>query len=376
MTTCPSEPSSGSQICPGSVRNMTTLPESPTAAVIGTGLMGGSVGMALRAHGWFVTGWDEDPERRRLALDLGAVDDLDPAPRADLTVIAVPVQAAGPLAVEALERGGVVTDIGSVKAPIVDMIEHPLFVGGHPMAGSEAVGIRGARPDLFEGAVWVLTPTGLTDPDAQAMVHSVARSLGAEVLTLSPEQHDRLVATVSHVPHLMAAVLMGLAADRAVEHKALLRLAAGGFRDMTRIAAGDPRMWIDVCADNREAILGVLDELSNRVGEMREIVASGDSTRLVDRLGAAQTARRSLPIGVPEVDQLAEISIIVSDRPGELAAVTALATELSVNVYDIEVVHNAEEQGGRLLIVVDSARADELCDALSATGRTVSVNEL
>lgn len=338
--------------------------------------MGGSVGMALRAHGWYVTGWDQDPERRWLALELGAVDDLDPEPRADLTILAVPVRAAVPIAAEALARGGVVTDIGSVKAPIVDAVRHPMFVGGHPMAGSEAVGIRGARPDLFEGAVWVLTPTERTDPDAQAMVHSVVRSLGAEVLTLSPGQHDRLVATVSHVPHLMAAVLMGLAADRAVEHTALLRLAAGGFRDMTRIASGDPRMWIDVCADNREAILGVLDELALRIGDMREIVASGDSAALVDRLGNAQQARRSLPIGVPEVDELAEVSIAVPDRPGELAAVTALATELSVNVYDIEVVHSAEEKGGRLLLVVDSGRAEELVSALSRTGRTVSVNEL
>lgn len=355
---------------------MTSLPDSPRAAVIGTGLMGGSVGMALRANGWSVTGWDEDPERRQLALELGAVDDLDPVPEAHLTIVAVPVRAAVSIASDAVDRGGVVTDIGSVKAPIVDTVRHPMFVGGHPMAGSEAVGIRGARPDLFEGAVWVLTPTERTDPDAQAMVHSVARSLGAEVLTLSARQHDRLVATVSHVPHLMAAALMGLAADRAVEHRALLRLAAGGFRDMTRIASGDPKMWIDVCADNREAILGVLDELSDRVADMRDIVASQDSMALVERLSAAQHARRSLPIGVSEVDQLAEVSITVPDRPGELAAVTALATDLSVNVYDIEVVHSAEEKGGRLLLVVDSARADELCRSLSATGRTVSVNEL
>lgn len=355
---------------------MTSPPDSPRAAVIGTGLMGGSVGMALRARGWHVTGWDEDPERRRLALELGAVDDLDPAPSVHLTVVAVPVRSAAQVVIEALERGGVVTDIGSVKAPIVEVIDHPMFVGGHPMAGSEAVGIRGASGDLFEGAVWVLTPTARTDPDAQAMVHSVVRSLGAEVLTLAPDQHDRLVATVSHVPHLMAAVLMGLASDRAVEHSALLRLAAGGFRDMTRIASGDPRMWIDICADNRDAILGVLDELSERVSEMRDIVADGNSAALVERLVTAQDARRSLPIGVPEVDELAEVAINVPDRPGELAAVTALATELSVNVYDIEVVHSAEEKGGRLLLVVDSQRAPELVEALRAAGRSVTSSEL
>ena len=145
---------------------------------------------------------------------------------------------------------------------------------------------------------------------------------------------------------------------------------------MTRVASGDPRMWIDICADNRDAILGALDEFAERLADMRSVVATGDSAALMERLSAAQRARRSLPIGVPEVENLAEVGVPIPDRPGELSAVTALATSLLVNVYDIEVVHSAEEKGGRLLLVVDANRATELADALRASGRNVSVNEL
>ncbi len=346
------------------------------AAVVGTGLIGGSIAAALRANNWHVTGTDHDPKRSSRALELGLVDEIGSDPLAQITFVAVPVGSVVAEVEAALRGGGVVTDVGSVKAPIVSAVTDPRFVGGHPMAGSEAIGVEGSRADLFRGATWVLTPTAATDPDAQALVHSVVRSLEAEVITLSPDNHDRLVATVSHVPHLTAASLMGLAADRAVEHSALLRLAAGGFRDMTRIASGDPTMWIDVCQDNRDAILEVLDELSGRLADMRQIVASGAGDELRARLTAAQEARRSLPTGVPEVDELAEVSVPIPDRPGELAAVTSLATRISANVYDIEVVHNAGEAGGRLLLVVDAARAEDLAAALRESGRSVTVNQV
>lgn len=349
---------------------------SRRAGVVGTGLIGASVAMALRAQGWHVSGTDADPDRSARALELGMIDQLGVDPDAELTFVAVPVSAVPAAAAEALAGGGVVTDVGSVKAPVVAAVDHPRFVGGHPMAGSEAVGVDGARADLFDGAAWVLTPTSSTDQAAQALVHSVVRSFGADVLTLAPDQHDRLVATVSHVPHLTAAALMRLASARAESDAALLRLAAGGFRDMTRIAAGDPGMWLDVCAENREAILEVIDELSGSLGELRRVVADGDPVGLESLLRDAQTARRSLPSGAPPPEQLAEVRVQIPDRPGELAAVTALATEHGINVHDIEVAHSAEERGGRLILVVDAARATELVAELAAVDRVASAHEL
>ncbi|MEI2700422.1 MAG: prephenate dehydrogenase dimerization domain-containing protein [Microthrixaceae bacterium] len=145
---------------------------------------------------------------------------------------------------------------------------------------------------------------------------------------------------------------------------------------MTRIAAGDPAMWLDVCAENRHAIIDVIDELIGALGDMRDVVDAGDVGALERRLRGAQVARRSLPVGAPPPEQLSEVRVQIPDRPGELAAVTALATELGVNVYDVEVAHSAEESGGRLILVVDSSRAAELLCALEDRGRSASAHEL
>jgi prephenate dehydrogenase len=346
------------------------------AAVVGTGLIGGSLALALAEQGWHVTGSDHDPARLARAQERGIVHATGIDPEAELTFVAVPVGSVPAAAHEALARGGVVTDVGSVKAPVVAAVDHARFVGGHPMAGSEAIGLDGARADLFDGATWVLTPTAATDPTAQALVHSVVRSFGADVLTLAPADHDELVAMVSHVPHLTAASLMDLAAGRAEEHSALLRLAAGGFRDMTRIAAGDPAMWLDICTDNRAAILGVLDELVASLGDMRDIVDRGDTEELLARLRTAQHARRALPTGAPPAEELAELRISIPDEPGQLAAITTLATQLSINVYDVEVAHHLGETGGRLILVVDADRAQEFADELGLKYWVVTVHEL
>lgn len=346
------------------------------AGVVGTGLIGASVGLALREAGWQVTGTDTDPDVLSVAADVGALDRVGTDPDAEITFVAVPVGAVPHVARELLAGPGVVTDVGSVKAPVVAAVDHPRFVGGHPMAGSEALGPAGARADLFQDATWVLTPTSATDASAQALVHSVVRSMGAEVVTLDPAAHDSLVAAVSHVPHLTAAALMGMAAERAEAHSVLLRLAAGGFRDMTRIAAGDPGIWLDICADNRTAILDVLDDLMGRLASMREVVASSDLGALASLLGAAQQARRNLPTGAPPAEELVEVRVAIDDRPGELAAVTTLATDLDVNVYDIEVSHAAGERRGTLIMVVAADRAGGLVDALTESGRHASASEL
>ncbi len=346
------------------------------AGLVGTGLIGGSVGLALRRAGWHVTAADSDEASLEQALDLGVADRAGIDHDAEITFVAVPVGAAPEVARLALNDGGVVTDVGSVKAPVVRAVDSPRFVGGHPMAGSEATGLDGARADLFDGAVWVLTPVTDTEPEAHALVHGVVRSLGADVVSLDPVDHDRLVAMVSHVPHLTAAALMGLAADRARADAAVLRLAAGGFRDMTRIAAGDPGIWLDICDDNRDAILGVLDDLLESLQGVRGLVASGDRTGLLDRLRDAQRARRGLPVGAGVPDRLAEVRVAIPDRPGELSAVTTLATGLDVNVLDVEVAHEAGAPRGVLILVVASDRAEEFAAALSSSGRSASVHPL
>ena len=143
---------------------------------------------------------------------------------------------------------------------------------GHPMAGSELEGLDAADPHMFDGAIWVLTPDLEADDENFSVVASLVREVGSEVVALSPTEHDRLVAVVSHLPHLTAASLMSLAQDRSEEHASLLRLAAGGFRDMTRIASGSPRIWIDICQENRVAILEAIDDLNAALNSVRSFI--------------------------------------------------------------------------------------------------------
>jgi prephenate dehydrogenase len=347
------------------------------AAVIGTGLIGGSIGMALRRQGWHVTGTDHDPARADRALELGGLDATGVDPDAEITFVATPVRAVADAATGALAAGaGVVTDVGSVKSSIVDGVADARFVGGHPMAGSEQEGVDGADPDLFGGAVWVLTPTASTDDAAFAFVRSTVSSFGADVVSLSPAHHDALVAVVSHVPHLTAAALMQLADERATEHRALLRLAAGGFRDMTRVAAGHPGIWPDICAENRTAIVDVLDGLLGSLTELREVVAGQDRPGLLRALEQARAARINLPVRASRPDQLHEVRVPVPDRPGVLADVTTLAGELDVNITDLEIAHSSEGDRGVLLLLVESGDADRLREGLVARGYRPAVQAL
>ena len=353
-----------------------TSPSNPRAQLIGTGLVGGSIGLALRKQGWHVTGRDRDAGRADRALELGALDAVGDDPSATVTFIATPVSAIAAEAKAALANGGVVTDVGSVKAPIVAAVDDPRFVGGHPMAGSEQEGVDGADPELFAGATWVLTPTTTTDADAFLTVRGVVSSLGANVVAVEPDRHDELVALVSHVPHLTAATLMDLAADTSEEHATLLRLAAGGFRDMTRIAAGHPGIWPDICAENRDAVVSTLDRLLSALTTMRETVAAGDRAALLHVLERARAARINLPSKAPRPEDVVEIRVPVPDRPGVLAEVTTLAGQLDVNIWDLEIAHSAEGDRGVVLLVVDARHTDLVRGALLARGYRPSAQRL
>lgn len=348
------------------------------ANVIGLGLMGGSVAAGLRQRGWHVHGDDSRPDTIEQAITRGIIDEGGLFRDAEITFVAVPVLAVADQVKRALaETEGVVSDIGSVKAPVCAACDDPRFVGGHPMAGSELAGLDGADGEMFTGAVWVLTPMASTDDQSLAVVTGVVRALGAEVLALSPERHDQVVAVVSHVPHLTAATLMTLASDRAEEHAALLRLAAGGFRDMTRIASGHPGIWLDICTQNRPAIVTALDGLIERLGEIREVVESDDRDALQRTLARARDARKNLPGRVTHPEAMAEVRIPIPDRTGSAAEVFTLAAELGVNIASFEVVHMAENSNrGVAVVLVDAASSDLFRGGLMARGFKPAVTPL
>ncbi len=356
---------------------MTALGSGRRANVIGLGLIGGSIALGLRDQGWHVTGDDQSPERLNDAVARGCVDTSGLDPRAEITFVAVPVLAVVDQVKRALaETTGVVTDVGSVKGAISAAVHDARFVGGHPMAGSELEGLDGADAAMFTGAVWVLTPRPDTPDTTFAAVARAVTDLGAEVVALDAARHDEVVAVVSHVPHLAAAGLMGLAADRAEEHAALLRLAAGGFRDMTRIASGHPQIWLDICAENRPAILTALDGLIGRLGDLRRIVGEDSRDELFAHLQRARDARTNLPMRGVRPEELAEVRIPIPDRPGGAAEVFTLAAELGVNIDSFEVVHNAEGTGGVAVVLVDVGEADLFRGGLIARGYRPAVTRL
>ncbi len=342
---------------------------APVANIIGTGLIGGSLGLALKEKGWTVNASDLDAATAERAVEIGAADAIGRDASADITIIATPVGAVAEIARQVLaEVSGPVTDVGSTKLDICTTVADPRFVGGHPMAGSEQDGLEGARPGMFDGAMWVLTPTEDTDERAFAAVRALVRSLGAETIALDPRTHDQMVAQVSHVPHLTAASLMCLADDTSIEHRALLRLAAGGFRDMTRISAGRPTIWPDICVANRTAIVSGLDRLIDQLSDVRAKVADQDRDGLLELLHRARVARVNLPTGFGVADDVTEVAVPIPDRPGEIAAIATLAAELDVNIFDLEISHSGEGRRGVMLMVIDNRQTERLLGGLIARG--------
>lgn len=358
---------------------MTDMSSAPQrrANVIGLGLIGGSIALALQERGWTVSGDDARQPTLRAAIERGVIDAAGLDPQAEITFVAVPVLAVSDQVDRALAATtGLVTDVGSVKGPVCRAHDDRRFVGGHPMAGSEFDGLDGAQADLFNSAVWVLTPLSTSDDATFAEINSIIASLGADVVALSPERHDQLVAVVSHVPHLTAATLMGMASERAEEHAALLRLAAGGFRDMTRVASGQPDIWIDICSENKAAIMSALDGLIAGLSEIRDVVAVDDHDVLRARLQAARDARTNLPSRVVRPEDLAEVRIPIPDRAGAAAEVFTLAAELGVNIANFEVVHLAESNRGVAVVLIDETTSEVFRGGLIARGFRPSVQAL
>ncbi|MHB1251337.1 MAG: prephenate dehydrogenase/arogenate dehydrogenase family protein [Acidimicrobiales bacterium] len=353
-----------------------TSPSSRHAHVIGLGLIGASMALALKQAGWRVTGEDVCDETFTNALSQGIIEPGEMSDAHTLVVVATPAGAVADVANQVLGRFGhtdlVVTDVAGVKSAIVSGISDQRFLGGHPMAGSELRGLRGAREDLFQGCNWVLTPTDTTLPTTYSTLHGTLREIGANVVAVSAEDHDRLVALASHVPHLLAGVLMNEAALAAQQDAVLLQLAAGGFRDMTRVAAGDPTIWPDIVFENREAITATLISLEHRLARLRRALIDEDRAVIEESLRTASEARRQLPGRALSSENLAYLRVEISDQPGSLASVTRAASELLINIYDIEISHGIEGIAGTLLLTVDALQAQTLNDALRELGFTTA----
>lgn len=281
-------------------------------ALVGVGLIGGSLAMALRRAdaGTSIVGVDRDPQAVERAAALGVIDTAadsvsEAAKGAQLVVVAVPVRAIGSVLHDvalSLDPGAVVTDVGSTKGEVVKVAREemralfPRFVPGHPIAGRESSGVDAATADLFKGARIVLTPVPETAGDALDLVRGCWESAGGRVATLSAEDHDRVFAAVSHLPHLLSFALVSEIASRRNAAE-LFSFAAGGFRDFTRIAASSPELWRDIALQNRQALLDELDRYGARLAVFRELIEKGEGPGLERLMTEARASRLSLGPG-------------------------------------------------------------------------------
>ena len=365
-------------------------------AIVGFGMVGASMGAAVRAafpqtevlavgrhrdeldealsRGWATqAALPDDPAFRSFVVE-----------RCDLVVLATPADAAAGYFRDLSDWGyeGIVTDTASTKAHIVALAEANLtrlenYVPGHPMAGSEKNGLAGARVDLFKGAYWILCPDEDTPPEHLPRLHALITGLGARVIVLPREKHDAAVAIVSHVPHITAASLMQLANRHTDEQKALMRLTAGGFKDSTRIAAGSPELWCGIAFDNKDAIVSGLGEMREIIGGFEGALRADDREGFTKLLAESAEARRALPAAwVPSTERLLEVRIPMTDRTGVVAEATTITSSAGCNIQSIEIDHMTEDSAVLSMVLTDEGDFGKLSAGFIEAGFAVSFSPL
>ena len=343
-------------------------------AIVGTGLIGASVGLAARRAGVErVTGWDPDAAHLATAAERGAVEaapDLAAAlDGVELALVAAPVTvlpAQVRAVLEASGEGCTVTDVGSTKGGVCAAAAGVgRFVGGHPICGSEACGPEWATAELFEGATWFLTPVAATDAASFKVLHGFVAALGAAPVAIDPEAHDRLVAVTSHLPHALANVLLNQAGGARVDGHDPLDAAGGSLRDMTRVAGANPRIWVDIFLENREALGASLAEHRRRVEQVEAALAAGDAGFLARWIGeASANRRRLLETAYEDAGALQRLRVHVPDRPGVIAGIAQALGAERINIADFDLQHLSSERGGTLAIIVAGEQEAERAAAL------------
>lgn len=343
-------------------------------AVLGTGLIGTSIAMAAIRAGDAVRGFDVDPDvlaRAAQRSGLSPTRSLEECVRgATLVFVCAPIPALAELSVRALGAApeAVVSDVGSVKGVVIaevsrraDATDLARFVGGHPMGGSERSGPDRASASVLDGIVWVLSGTERTDPGAVERLEAWTRRIGASPVRMEAERHDRLVAVVSHLPQVASTALMALAAAEEAGEPEMLLLAAGGFRDLTRLAASSPRLWADILLANRDEIADAIQRYTARLLELRALILAERGAEVEEAFARAKAARLSLAAKPQVKAGVAVLQVPIPDRPGVLGELTAALGQAEVNIEDLQIVHSPE--GGRgtvhLTVAADAAEGAE-----------------
>lgn len=351
-------------------------------AVIGVGLIGGSVAMGARERlGATVTGYDRDAQATEAAMSQGALDRAsisvtEAVSDAQAAFVAVPMGALPEIVDQTLDAAPsdcVVTDVGSTKRPVTQAHDDPRFVGGHPLAGAETAGVRNARADLFEGATWYLTPQATTSGVLYERLHRLLHGLGAQPSAIDAETHDRILAAVSHLPHVLANVLVSQAAGILAEGGERLPATGPSFRDATRVAGASSSIWTDIYLSNRDALTDEIDRTIARLIEVRAALSEGDAEAIAAwNDGAAQDRRRLLEAQLAG-DQLFELRASVPNRPGVIAELALELGRAGVNITDMALYPATDMSEGVVALWIGGKEAADRALALvSALGFPVA----
>lgn len=353
-------------------------------AVLGVGLIGGSVGLAARERipGVEVTGFDPSGRALGEALELGAVDRAagtvgEALAGAEACFCCAPVGALPALVAEALAAAPercVVSDVGSTKREIAASVgEDPRFVGGHPVAGAETSGVRHSRADLFDGATWYLSPGAEASGVLYERIHRLVGALGARPVALDPETHDRLLATVSHLPHVLANVLVAQATETSSEEAEPLPRVGASFRDLTRVAGSSSDVWTDIYLSNREAVAAEIDETVRRLGAVSELLRSGEAGP-VRRWNDAAREHRDRLLEADRADgPTSVLSLSVPNRPGIVAQVALALGRAGVNITDMALAPAPDMRTGSMTLwVAGRGAADRARELIEGLGYAVS----
>ena len=347
---------------------ISTLPPFSQVTIIGVGVIGGSLGLAIKKHfrSATVVGFDRRAVLKK-AIKKGAIDTAATGLRtalekADLVFLAMPVSEilkGLPLIAKYSPPNAIVSDVGSVKGSIVRSARRLFlrgnFVGGHPMAGVELSGVEAAHPLLYENAVYVLTPMHGKTTAAVRLLASFLEELGARVVLLDPRTHDEVASVVSHLPQLTAVALTNVAGGRHPSGRRHLRLAAGGFRDLTRIASSKPEIWADILTQNRVEIDKSLKLMIRELNVYRKFLSRGKDSSLGRQFNSARRIRNNIPKTMKGfIHQLDELYVFVKDQPGMIARMTSSLARAKVNIKDIELMKVREGRGGTFRLAFES----------------------
>jgi prephenate dehydrogenase len=342
-------------------------------AVVGVGLIGGSIGLAARERlGAEISGFDRSEEALRIGIGRSALDRAcgsaaEALEQADAAFVAVPVGALTEVVSEVLAAAPphcIVTDVGSTKRAVVTAHADPRFVGGHPLAGAETSGVEHARADLFEGATWYLTPAATTSGIVYERLHRILHSFGARPAAIDPDAHDAILAAVSHLPHVLANVLVAQAAGTVSPEGERLPATGPSFRDATRVAGASSQIWTDIYLSNGDVLAAAIDRAVEQLGAVRDALRRRDATWITEWNDASAAERRRLLEAQLGEEDLAELRVSVPNRPGVVAQLALELGRAGINIADMALHPAADMRDGVVALWIsgagDAGRAQQL----------------